>query len=979
MFFLNPYAMVIGGAMVSAPILIHLINRMRFKRVRWAAMEFLLKSQKRNRRRLIIEQLILLALRCLLVLLFGLLMARFVAQAVGTSATSSTTHVIVFDDTLSMTDSAPKPGFASAYEQAKQHIIDLAANAVEAPSAQHLVIVPMSDRERTLFNDRLSDESLGRLRKALDDHKPTLMHVAPVTGIEAGRTLLDNAKDSKRWLHLVSDFRDRDWNGRTVNNKLHETLKEIADGGVSISLIDCATPLRANAEGKTPDFHNNFAITRLEPEKRVVPAGSLVKFFYEIENFGIDVRDSLRVEVFADGSEDLTVSTVIEGDLVPRPGEKKQLSFEKNFEGPAEGQTTRFHRVTVRLDKVDNVTGLKDDNVRHALVEVRRPKDINDLERRGVPTLVVDGSKSQKPGSDARCIKDALKTLKGVESVDVVIAERGLDELLRPDLEREYATIYLLNVERLGPEVKKKDDKDKDRQPEAGANEKKDKEKKATVLERLQQFVANGGNVVWFTGDKVDPKYYTDILFEESRGLFPVPIADQGKSTKLSDKEIDAQRKSGAPKIFVLDQDHTITYGLARFDRSAHTQLLILQHTLAKERFEWVRPWGHESDVKELISLAKLTKNDDLARKRLTNADKTGLLDRIRPDDEELKLSKKVKERLGAMKAAIIKASLDGRDDEMYKVIEAIDRMLLDRGDNPNDKENNVSLEAYWALPETVDIRAELAAFRKDALLGAPLVVTRKVGKGNVVAFLTTPGEEWSGWSGGEFSGPVAHMSFPAVITDLQKFLTRGGDAGQRHVGERIRIEADPLVYKDEIVRVIQADEGKAEQLPEGAPAGFKVEAATKGQNVDGKLVFTFPPVPTAGVHSYRLFPLQGGSYEERWFVFNVDTEAESNLRRVASADVARNPADAPPGRGKIEWSGIAEMSSRLREKRHDLSESPWIYLIFLIVLIAEQALAVHLSFHVKGSEPAQAKGPAQVAADTSAREQRREAAGAAS
>ena len=62
-FFLNPWSMVAGGAMIIAPILIHLINRMRFKRIRWAAMEFLLKSQKRNRRKLIVEQMILLLLQ----------------------------------------------------------------------------------------------------------------------------------------------------------------------------------------------------------------------------------------------------------------------------------------------------------------------------------------------------------------------------------------------------------------------------------------------------------------------------------------------------------------------------------------------------------------------------------------------------------------------------------------------------------------------------------------------------------------------------------------------------------------------------------------------------------------------------------------------------------------------------------------------------------------------------------------------------
>ena len=67
--FLNPGFLLVAAALVSVPIIIHLINRMRFKRIRWAAMEFLLKSQKRNRRRLIIEQMILLLLRILLVLL----------------------------------------------------------------------------------------------------------------------------------------------------------------------------------------------------------------------------------------------------------------------------------------------------------------------------------------------------------------------------------------------------------------------------------------------------------------------------------------------------------------------------------------------------------------------------------------------------------------------------------------------------------------------------------------------------------------------------------------------------------------------------------------------------------------------------------------------------------------------------------------------------------------------------------------------
>src|SRR5437660_12022454 len=108
--FLFPYSMIAGGVLISSPIIIHLINRMRFKRIRWAAMEFLLKSQKRNRRRLIIEQLILLLLRISLVLLVGLLLARFLSDALAFTRPQNTLHVVLLDDTASMGDAWRQDG-----------------------------------------------------------------------------------------------------------------------------------------------------------------------------------------------------------------------------------------------------------------------------------------------------------------------------------------------------------------------------------------------------------------------------------------------------------------------------------------------------------------------------------------------------------------------------------------------------------------------------------------------------------------------------------------------------------------------------------------------------------------------------------------------------------------------------------------------------------------------------------------------------
>src|SRR5262249_31303131 len=127
--FLNPWSMIAGGALISSPIIIHLINRMRFNRIRWAAMELLLKSQKRNSRRLIIEQLILLLLRIMLVLLAGLLLARLLAG--GFVQQQSTLHVVILDDTPSMSDHWREEGETKdTFDFAKQSILNrIAKNA----------------------------------------------------------------------------------------------------------------------------------------------------------------------------------------------------------------------------------------------------------------------------------------------------------------------------------------------------------------------------------------------------------------------------------------------------------------------------------------------------------------------------------------------------------------------------------------------------------------------------------------------------------------------------------------------------------------------------------------------------------------------------------------------------------------------------------------------------------------------------------
>jgi len=96
--FLNLPLMWLGLA-GSIPILIHLFNRQRYKRTRWAAMEWLLAAMKRTRRRMQLENLILLLIRVAVLVLLAAALARpYVQSALAGGLGDSNTHVVIVLD-----------------------------------------------------------------------------------------------------------------------------------------------------------------------------------------------------------------------------------------------------------------------------------------------------------------------------------------------------------------------------------------------------------------------------------------------------------------------------------------------------------------------------------------------------------------------------------------------------------------------------------------------------------------------------------------------------------------------------------------------------------------------------------------------------------------------------------------------------------------------------------------------------------------
>ena len=101
--FLNPL-LLFGLAAVSVPIIIHLLNRRKFQKVVWAAMRFIQASVERNQRWMRVEDLILLVLRCALLALLALALARPAFKNAGAQflGQSKVTAVLILDNSASM-------------------------------------------------------------------------------------------------------------------------------------------------------------------------------------------------------------------------------------------------------------------------------------------------------------------------------------------------------------------------------------------------------------------------------------------------------------------------------------------------------------------------------------------------------------------------------------------------------------------------------------------------------------------------------------------------------------------------------------------------------------------------------------------------------------------------------------------------------------------------------------------------------------
>lgn len=200
-FFLHPLYLF-GLTAASLPILIHLLNRRRLKRIRFPAVRFVMLSQKRISRSYRLRHWLLLALRTLAVILLALLLANPIFQTgAGLFAGSGPVSlVIVLDNSLSMTWSGEGNGFKQAKEAARLLISSL-------NNGDRAALIPTNISGKEIFRLKGEKEVLLKELEGIEITDGT----ANLTAVLGKAYDLLNEPASQKEIRLITDMGLTGW------------------------------------------------------------------------------------------------------------------------------------------------------------------------------------------------------------------------------------------------------------------------------------------------------------------------------------------------------------------------------------------------------------------------------------------------------------------------------------------------------------------------------------------------------------------------------------------------------------------------------------------------------------------------------------------------------------------------------------------------------------------------------------------------
>ena len=470
-----------GALLVASPIIIHLLSKRKFRIVDWAAMEFLLDAERRNRRRIRLEHLILLLLRCLAVVLLALLVARPFLRRTGLAArvveTARFEQIVLLDDSPSM---EARLGSKTVFDEAKRLLLEFVRRTARERPGDTLTLLVTSEPSRPILNGQyLTADKVEGATRAIEGLEVSDKAAELDAALLALDELLSGPRGNlNRLVAVVSDLRRRDWLPPLASGRQAAQAGEGAGAKAEASrgAAAVARRLAGKVEGVAivdvgGEWAPNLSIAEIAVREKALAADVSARFEVVVANHG--QSDAADVAVSLIPGNALPLRSTID---VLRAGATVAVPFTYTFREAGS--------VPVRAELPADV--LPRDNTRYLAARIRK----------GVNILLVDGEPSADYGrTETFYLRRALDPPGDSASGNLVetVTENQFEGL---PLDR-FQVIVLANLYRVTE----------------------------NRLKALDGWVRRGGGLVFFLGDQVDEIVYNEKLHAGGTGLFPLELS----------------------------------------------------------------------------------------------------------------------------------------------------------------------------------------------------------------------------------------------------------------------------------------------------------------------------------------------------------------------------------------------------------------------------------------------------------------------
>lgn len=411
MTFLNG-ALAFGALAFAIPLIIHILNRSRFRTVEWGAMHLLESVIKVNHKRFRIDQLILLLVRCAIPVLLALCLAKPVLTGSRLLEGDAPVSLVILLDTSYSMDTVDSSG--SRFDSA----VDAACAIVNAASrGSEVAVIQTGGRPTPLFDQPVFDPEavIRKLKQIPAGYGASDMQAS----LDEAMATLAGMKHARRELIIISDFQPADW----------EAIGANAEASIrrQVEAMSIRPELTLLPIGKPVD--GNISVDSLEFPRRALGVSQQLTVRANVKNHGVTSIDQARVILRIDGAEASVSQTALE------PNGTTQVLF------PCEFNTPGSHVMEVEVITDDPLT---DDNRYAAAVTIWESIDV----------LLIDGDPSGQPlQSETDYLSIALTpyTFGRVRLADLVQTQSVQSKDITEEMLRTARVVVLANVSKLEP------------------------------------------------------------------------------------------------------------------------------------------------------------------------------------------------------------------------------------------------------------------------------------------------------------------------------------------------------------------------------------------------------------------------------------------------------------------------------------------------------------------------------------------------